>query len=140
MPSLVCAFDRKDDAFEVRRRVYVEEQGFANEFEPIDDTAIHVTLYVDGVLCGCARVFPGPDGESGFVFGRLAVLPEFRHQGLAGVLLDTTEDKVRELGGTRIDLHAQCHVVPFYEAHGYQAYGDVGLDEGVEHIWMAKEL
>jgi predicted GNAT family N-acyltransferase len=140
MISVVCEFARKDDAFEVRRRVFVGEQGFVDEFDSIDDTAVHVTSYVDGVLCGCARLFPNPDIATDFIFGRLAVLPEFRHQGIGGFLLDASEDKVRELGGVRFDLHAQYYVVPFYEAHGYRAYGEVGLDEGVEHIWMTKDL
>ena len=51
--------DHLDDAFEVRRRVFIEEQGFENEFDENDDLATHVTLYNDDdELVGCARTYP----------------------------------------------------------------------------------
>ena len=49
-----------DDAALVRRVVFMDEQGYENEFGAIDEdpNCIHVTLYVDGELAGCSRVFP----------------------------------------------------------------------------------
>ena len=49
-----------EDAALVRRAVFMDEQGYENEFEQIDEapSCIHVTLYVDGELAGCSRVFP----------------------------------------------------------------------------------
>ena len=49
-----------DDAALVRRAVFMDEQGYESEFDAIDEaqTCIHVTLYVDGELTGCSRVFP----------------------------------------------------------------------------------
>ena len=133
------------DARIVRTRVFMEEQGFRDEFDGIDEipSTVHVTLYVDGALAGCARTFPDPDhaDEPGrWVFGRLAVLPEARHSGLGAALLDESERLAREAGATEIHLHAQCRVTPFYERAGYQQYGAVELDEHVEHIWMRKAL
>ena len=53
-------FDVRDAAFDVRKRVFMDEQGYENEFDQIDDDprCIHVTLYVDGEVAGCSRVFP----------------------------------------------------------------------------------
>lgn len=86
-----------EDARLVRERVFVEEQGFENEFDETDadPSTIHLTLYADGRLAGCARTFPDPDdsnvegstaplaaaqdgadARACWVFGRLAVLPE----------------------------------------------------------------
>lgn len=134
-----------DDAREVRTRVFMEEQGFQDEFDDIDQdpATIHVTLHVDGELAGCARIFPDPDhtDEPGrWVFGRLAVLPNARHGGLGAALLAESERLAREAGATEVHLHAQCRVTPFYERAGYEAYGDIELDEHVEHIWMKKAL
>lgn len=134
------------DAREVRTRVFMEEQGFANEFDEVDEDphTVHVTLYdVAGALVGCARTFPDPDHpkEPGrWVFGRLAVLPEARGAGRGAALLEESERLAREAGATELHLHAQCRVTPFYERHGYEAYGEVELDEHVEHIWMRKAL
>ncbi len=49
-----------DDAASVRRVIFMDEQGYENEFDAIDEdpNCIHVTLYVDGELAGCSRVFP----------------------------------------------------------------------------------
>ena len=137
-----------EDAAAVRTRVFMEEQGFKNEFGPEDEASemIHVTLYGDGVLLGCARVFPATlepvldDAPGRWVFGRLAVLPEARKGGLGSLLLAESERIAREAGATEMHLHAQCSAQPFYAKAGYAAYGPVELDEHVEHQWMAKAL
>lgn len=134
-----------EDARLVRTRVFMEEQGFANEFDEVDDdpATLHVTAYDGDALAGCARTFPDPDhpDEPGrWVFGRLAVLPGARKQGFGEALLAETERRAREAGATEMHLHAQCRVTAFYERRGYEAYGPVELDEHVEHIWMRKAL
>ena len=134
-----------DDARIVRTRVFMEEQGFQDEFDDIDDDprTIHVTLYDANALVGCARTFPDPDrpDQPGrWVFGRLAVLPEARRGGFGAALLAESERLAREAGATEMHLHAQCRVTPFYGRMGYAQYGPVELDEHVEHIWMEKLL
>ncbi|HIW76134.1 MULTISPECIES: GNAT family N-acetyltransferase [Gordonibacter] len=134
-----------DDARHVRTRVFMEEQGFENEFDDIDEDArtIHVTAYLDGALAGCARTFPDferPEEPGRWIFGRLAVLPEQRGAGLGAALLAESERLAREAGATEMHLHAQCRVTPFYERTGYTQYGPIELDEHVEHIWMKKSL
>ena len=136
------------DAKTVRTRVFVEEQGFRNEFGPEDEAPemIHVTLYGDGALLGCARVFPAAlepmldDAPGRWVFGRLAVLPEAREGGLGSRLLAESERLAREAGAAEMHLHAQCGAQPFYEKAGYAAYSPIELDEHVEHQWMSKRL
>ena len=87
-----------DDAALVRRVVFIDEQGYENEFDAIDEdpNCIHVTLYVDGELAGCSRVFPeelervadaeapvlpacdmdeGVAAGETYIMGRVAVLP-----------------------------------------------------------------
>ena len=50
--------DNEQDYRYVRIEVFMKEQGFQNEFDEIDATAVHITVYVDGTLAGCARCFP----------------------------------------------------------------------------------
>lgn len=132
----------KHDAFAVRTAVFMDEQGFENEFEDLDDkdSTIHVTMYVDDELVGCARTFPDEQHAGRFIFGRLAVLPAHRKRGYGAALLEESERAACEEGAREIHLHAQCYITPFYEAHGYEQYGEVELDEHVEHIWMKKTL
>lgn len=154
----------RDDAFAVRRAVFMEEQGYENEFEAIDDDAacIHVVLYVDGELAGCARVFPGElervlnptapqppacalDGDARpgqtYLLGRVAVLPAFRRRGLARELVAACEDAARKAGALLIKLHAQEYIRALYAAAGYEQISEVDYeDEGQPHLWMVKRL
>lgn len=146
--SLTFRTDAYSDAQAVRRAVFMEEQGYENEFDEVDERpeTLHVTAYRDGELAGCARVFPddGTDTNrhsgSGWVFGRLAVLPDAREGGLGSAILAESERLAREAGAADLHLHAQCRVQGFYERAGYEAYGPIEYDEGVEHQWMGKEL
>ena len=156
--------DRRDDAFDVRRRVFMEEQGYTDEFDAIDDDArcIHVTLYVDGELVGCSRIFPEPlecalapsspqspaspfdEGvvpDAVYLLGRVAVLPEFRHRGLAGSIVQESERAAQAAGAQLIKLHAQEYVQGLYAKQGYERIAPVDYeDEGQPHVWMAKKL
>lgn len=48
----------KEDAFEIRRRVFMEEQGYTDEFDDIDDTCIHIVLYKKRRACGLRSHLP----------------------------------------------------------------------------------
>ena len=63
--------DNEQDYRYVRIEVFMKEQGFQNEFDEIDATAVHITVYVDGTLAGCARCFPKEE-EAAWVFGRIS--------------------------------------------------------------------
>lgn len=136
------------DAAEIRRKVFMEEQGFQNEFDAVDEDprTIHLTAYDEGELVGCARIFPS-DMEPGlqtapgrWVFGRLAVLPSQRGKGTGSRLLAEAERLAQEAGATEVHLHAQCSAQPLYLKAGYVAYGPIEYDEHVEHQWMEKRL
>lgn len=155
---------QRDDAFAVRRAVFMDEQGYENEFDGIDEDAacLHVTLYVDGELAGCSRVFPEPlerelspdspqspacgydegvDRHEVYLLGRVAVLPAFRRQGLASLITEASGAAAARAGARVCKLHAQEYVQDLYAKLGYEPISDVDYeDEGQPHIWMAKRL
>lgn len=146
--ELTFRTDAFSEAAEIRRKVFMEEQGFQNEFDAVDEDGrtIHLSAYRDGQLIGCARVFPS-DMEPGleaapgrWVFGRLAVLPQQRGGGVGSRILAEAEQLAADAGATEIHLHAQCSAQPLYVRAGYEAYGPIEYDEHVEHQWMAKRL
>lgn len=125
-----------DDAALVRRVVFMDEQGYENEFDAIDEdpNCIHVTLYVDGELAGCSRVFPEE-------LERVAVLPSMRRRGLASKIVEASDTCARDAGAKLIKLHAQEYVLPLYAKAGYTQIAPVDYeDEGQPHAWMAKRV
>ncbi len=146
--TLTFRNDAFEDAKVIRQRVFVEEQGYQNEFDDIDnyDEVVHITAYQAGELVGCARVFPSrlQDGFEAaphtWIFGRLAVLPAQRGGGFGSALLAQAEAYARQAGATEMHLHAKVQAQPFYERAGYVAYGPIEFDEHVEHQWMKKSL
>ena len=150
-----------DDAALVRRAVFVDEQGYEIEFDQIDEASdcIHVTLYADGQLAGCSRVFPeeleraadvealvppacdmdeGVAAGETYIMGRVAVLSTMRRRGLASKIIEAA---ARDAGAKLIKLHAQEYVLPLYVKAGYTQIAPVDYeDEGQPHAWMAKRM
>lgn len=153
-----------EDAAHVRRVVFMDEQGYENEFDAIDDApaCVHVTLYVDGAVAGCARVFPEElehtadteapasptcDFDEGvapgetYIMGRVAVLPAFRRRGLASQIVAAADAAAKTAGARLVKLHAQEYVIPLYARAGYTQIAPVDFeDEGQPHAWMARRL
>ncbi len=140
-PGLEVRTDRREDAFAVRRRVFMDEQGYTDEFDAVDEACVHVTLYADGELAGCTRVFLDADDPTLGYVGRVATLKEFRGRGLGAELMRASEEVARSLGARTLRLHSQLHAAGFYEKCGYARCSDVDYeDEGQPHLWMEKRL
>ena len=128
-----------EEACYIRETVFVQEQGFADEFDKQDISATHFVLFVDAEPAAVCRVF-WEESRNQYILGRVAVMPQFRRMGLGAAIISSAEAYVKEQGGTSLHLHAQCRITDFYEAIGYDQYGDVEDDQGCPHIWMRKTL
>ncbi len=128
-----------EDAAAIRREVFMEEQGFSDEFDEIDGKASHVVAYEDGAAIAVARFFWDAE-RGGYVIGRLAVRKEFRGRAVGSAVLRAVEAGIAQVGGHTSLLAAQIQAKSFYEAQGYTAYGSAFMDEHCPHIWMRKDL
>jgi len=127
--------DGGDKLAAIRRRVFIEEQHVpeALEWDDLDGGALHLLAFVDGNLVGCARLLPG--GR----IGRMAVLPEWRRQGVGGALLQALIASARRQGLQQVTLSAQVHAIPFYQHHGFSICGDIYPDAGIPHRDMTRK-
>lgn len=125
---------------EVRQKVFVEEQGFVDEFDEIDKRAIHLLLLENQLPIGTARLFLTDEKQQTYRIGRVAIIKEYRGKKLGNEILRCLEEKAKELGAKKLELSAQCRVEKFYEKNGYVASGHIYLDEGCPHIHMEKQL
>lgn len=128
-----------EEAILIRKSVFVEEQGFKEEFDSIDNNAVHIVLYDCGKPVATCRFFK--DKEPGtYIIGRIAVMRTHRGQNLGSALLIKANQLIKEAGGRKICLHSQKRVKEFYEKQGYHVFGEEDYDEGCPHIWMCKEI
>ncbi len=129
-----------DEARQIRQTVFVEEQGFCEEFDRTDDEAAHFVVYLeDSRPVATCRVFWDPAAE-GYVLGRFAVLRECRGKNIGSAMMAEAEKYVRKAGGRSLALHAQCQVSGFYRKLGFAEYGEAEDEQGCPHVWMKKEI
>lgn len=126
------------EAYDIRYKVFVEEQGFQNEFDEIDKFSKHLVLYDSEIPIATCRFFQSSYRK--YTIGRIAVIKQYRGQNIGSYLLTSAENEIMQIGGTKIYLHAQDRVREFYEKHGYSCFGKIDLDESCPHIWMCKEI
>lgn len=124
-------------AVAIRNTVFVEEQGFIDEFDEADGRAIHLVMYQGEEPIGVCRVFT--EGET-WLLGRFAVQKAWRGKGLGSLLLREAEETVHSHGGTTLTLHAQCRTMAFYEKNGYTPFGEIEYEQDCPHMAMKKEL
>ena len=127
------------EAAEIRREVFMQEQGFTEEFDELDDKAIHLILFDVNEAVGTCRIFYN-DRKKSHVIGRLAVRKLWRGKKAGQKLLSAAEKAIKNAGGHRVMLDAQMRAAGFYEKCGYRREGEEFLEEYCPHIVMVKEL
>lgn len=124
-------------AAEIRQKVFIEEQGFCEEFDEIDKLATHLLIWKDGEAAATGRLFL----QNGvWHIGRVAVVKEHRGCHLGEKVMELLCEKAKEKGAEQVEVSAQCRASGFYERIGFVPYGEIYLDEYCEHIAMTKKL
>ncbi len=126
-------------AVPIRTAVFMEEQGFQNEFDDTDERAVHFVIFDDNEPIGTCRVFAS-DIPGVYILGRLAVVKEYRGHGVGVALVERAIEHVREMGGMEIQLHSQLRMTGFYAKLGFIETSIIDDDEGCPHVWMTKGI
>ena len=124
------------DALNIRIQVFVEEQGFVNEIDGLDDEAWHIVMYDADTPIATARAFLDDAGLC--KIGRVAVMPAYRGQHLGEKLMQLLEEEMKKLGAQRFQVSAQVQASGFYAKLGYACHGEEYLDEHCPHVDMYK--
>ncbi|AQQ53896.1 GNAT family N-acetyltransferase [Planococcus lenghuensis] len=130
----------KEQAFDVRRRVFTDEQGVSPdiEFDEWDKTAVHFIGYnlQQPIAAGRLRIIEQGIGKA----ERICVLPEFRGHGIGAMMMTEAEEYARTQKLHIVRLNAQVHALPFYENLGYTTVSEEFLSAGIPHKTMEKTL
>lgn len=128
------------EAAQIRQQVFIEEQGFQNEFDHIDYHAIHLLAKDDDTPVGTCRIYPDTDHPDQYHLGRMAVIPSHRKQHIGASLISAAETHLRNQHIRSLILSAQEHAIPFYQKLQFTPIGPIYLDENVPHQRMEKDL
>ena len=79
----------------VRNTVFVEEQGFVDEFDETDAIAWHVVIYNGDKPLATGRVFP--DSPDVYHIGRVAVIKEYRSRGVGRMVMNALRKRRKGL-------------------------------------------
>jgi len=133
-----AAWDRDlADLREVREEVFVIEQQVSREeeWDELDALSHHVLARAnDGVPIGTGRLTPERK------IGRMAVRKPWRGKQVGAALLRTLVERARELGYTEVELHSQVSAIGFYEAFGFESYGEEFVEANIRHRHMRLAL
>ncbi|MFZ4522364.1 MAG: GNAT family N-acetyltransferase [Bacteroidales bacterium] len=122
-----------EQAFAIRRAVFVEEQGVDATLEyDHEEEAQHYLLFLGEKPIATAR---WRETEKGIKLERFAVLPHFRNRGIGEIILrEVIKDVV--LSGKPVYLHAQLKALSFYERNGFKKEGPLFVEAGIDHFLM----
>lgn len=124
-------------AFDVRRRVFVGEQGIGEslEFDGFDAEASHLLALSDGEAVGTLRLRL-IDGGGTAKIERVAVVADARGSRIGFRLVQAALDMARAAGAASALLHAQSGARGFYARLGFEAFGPEFVEDGIPHIAM----
>ncbi len=119
-------------SFAIRKKVFVEEQKVPEEIEwdEFENESNHVLAYIKDKPVGTAR---WRETQKGKKLERFAVLKEFRSFGVGKYLVHFILKEL--MNSENIYLHAQEHVVGFYEKFEFIKKGDRFFEAGIPH-WL----
>ena len=137
--EIVKWIDAHESLYMIREKVFIEEQKVTSqlEWDGMDEEAIHFLAFKNEKAIGCARAFVI---ENYMQLGRMAVLKEYRGEGIGTALLEKalTTAKLNEL--SVIYISAQCQAIDFYKKFGFEITSDIYLDAEIPHRDMKLEL
>ena len=128
------------DAQEVRRQVFIEEQGIKREveFDGLDQNSDHLIAHNNNIPVGTARIRYKNDVQA--KLERMAVLKPYRGRGIGKGIAKASLKLTETKGALEVVLNAQQAAAGFYEKLGFQQEGEPFEEAGIPHIAMTKKL
>ena len=124
-------------AYEVRRQVFVEEQGISEELVFIGEKGgneMNMVVIYGEMVIGTARVQLMANDIA--KIERMAVIELFRHKGIGRGIISFLNEQLKCRHVKYVFLHAQHTVINFYKSCGFSESGLPFYEAGVKHIKM----
>ncbi|NEW05371.1 GNAT family N-acetyltransferase [Paenibacillus sp. SYP-B3998] len=140
----VTSVDQLKACFEVRLKVFVEEQHVPEHLEMDEkdespEACHHILIVDEGKPVATSRWYEYQPNTA--KFQRVAVLQDYRGKGLGKQLILEMEKQAKELNCHTSILDAQCHAEGFYSQLGYEVISaEPFYDANILHVRMKKPL
>jgi predicted GNAT family N-acyltransferase len=136
----------KDRALTIRKKVFVREQGIAEEeeYDGKDADSTHYLLCFQGKAVGTARTRRIEDNK--IKIERVAILKQFRGKGLGHRLMQFILEDIKDnkaahcpkfdaptFGCPKVYIGSQKHAIPFYEKLGFTVCSNEYTEAGISH-------
>lgn len=123
------------EPLEIRREVFIEEQGWPEsaERDGFDETALHLMVYADEAPAATGRIWH----DGAFRIGRLAVRKQFRGQKIGDLALRLLIYKAFSSGAEELSVSAQTYIAPLYRKFGFKEHGEEFMYAGRPCIEMS---
>jgi len=135
---IIVPFDSKHAPYiaYIRHSVFTIEQQIdaSEDLDGQDPFSTHVLAKVNDHYVGTGRIML--DGH----IGRLAVLKDFRNKKIGSNIILHLINEAKKLELDSVYLGGQCSAKDFYHKLGFEEYGDVFQEVGIDHIMMKKNI
>lgn len=133
--------EQLQDAYSIRKKVFVEEQQVPQELEidEFEERCEHFVAYDEqNNPVGAGRLRPLTANEA--KVERICVSQSERGNGLGALIMKELEKVAAGMNIQTLLLHSQDHAEAFYLGIGYQSISEPFDEAGIIHVKMKKEL
>ncbi|MEP6947879.1 MAG: GNAT family N-acetyltransferase [Ginsengibacter sp.] len=126
---------------QLRNEVFVVEQhSIYQDCDNKDLKSQHLTAWKDDAIVAYSRILPpGIPYHNAASIGRVVTSPAARGQDLGRqLILKSLENLYRLFGHVPVIIGAQFYLKKFYESFSFIQYGDIYMEDGLQHITMEK--
>jgi ElaA protein len=127
---------------QLRNEVFVVEQLCVfQDADNEDQASFHLMGFDGDRLAAYTRIVPPGQIYQQPSIGRVVTSPRVRNSGIGKELMRQSIQTVYDLFGKQpIKIGAQFYLKKFYESMGFKQVSDIYLEDGIEHIYMIKEV
>ena len=124
----------------LRKTVLLEPIGVPVTYiQPLNEkNDVFIAAFVNNEIVGCCVLTPGENKN--VQLRQMAVATHLQGKGMGASILQFAEQTAKEMGYTRLLLHARNPVIPFYEKCGYATVGSEFFEVGIGHHKMEKKM
>ncbi|MDR1605621.1 MAG: GNAT family N-acetyltransferase [Streptococcaceae bacterium] len=129
-------------SLKIRNTVFVKEQQvpLALEIDENEAYSVHFVLFLnDRTPVATLRILPSENGKDALI-QRVATLKSYRGKGYAHQLMTFALTFLQQQHFEIAELHAQRQAIPFYQALGFESFGDAFDEAGIQHIAMKRNV